>query len=53
MIAEVVDFAAAGVEELVVVFKETSPGPLAEAIQRFDDEVVRPAREQLGEAGAA
>lgn len=43
MISEVVAFAKAGVDELVVVFKETRPEPLARLMERFDAEVYRPA----------
>lgn len=48
MAAEVVEFARTGVDELVVVFKETAPDRLARLIERFDAEVYRPALEQAG-----
>jgi alkanesulfonate monooxygenase SsuD/methylene tetrahydromethanopterin reductase-like flavin-dependent oxidoreductase (luciferase family) len=48
MVEEVLDFAAAGVDELVVVFKETGPAALAASIERFDAEVARPALARLG-----
>ncbi len=48
MSAEVAEFARIGVDELVVVFKETAPDPLARALERFDAEVYRPALEQDG-----
>jgi len=47
MVPEVVGFAATGVDELVVVFKETDPGRLAADMARFDREVFRPALEQI------
>jgi alkanesulfonate monooxygenase SsuD/methylene tetrahydromethanopterin reductase-like flavin-dependent oxidoreductase (luciferase family) len=47
MLSEVLEFARLGVEELVVVFKETDPDRLALLMERFDDEVYRPARDQL------
>lgn len=53
MRAEVVGFARAGCEELVVVFKETEPEALARALERFDAEVYRPALEQLAEGATA
>lgn len=43
MAAEVAEFARVGVDELVVVFKETRPEPLARLMERFDAEVYRPA----------
>jgi probable F420-dependent oxidoreductase len=46
MISEVAEFARTGVDELVVVFKETAPERLARLIERFDAEVYRPALEQ-------
>jgi hypothetical protein len=53
MVDEVVAFARVGVEELVVVFKETSPDPLARAILRFDTEVVQPALAKIAASDAA
>ena len=47
MIPEVVGFADAGVEELVVVLKEIAPEALARGMERFDAEVYRPALERL------
>jgi alkanesulfonate monooxygenase SsuD/methylene tetrahydromethanopterin reductase-like flavin-dependent oxidoreductase (luciferase family) len=47
MIEEVVDFARAGVDELVLVFAETGPERLAAAIEHFDAEVAAPARALL------
>jgi alkanesulfonate monooxygenase SsuD/methylene tetrahydromethanopterin reductase-like flavin-dependent oxidoreductase (luciferase family) len=47
MQAEVVEFARAGCEELVVVFKETSPEALERDVERFDSEVYRPALEDI------
>ena len=47
MIPEVVGFADAGVEELVVVLKEIAPEPLARGMEQFDAEVYRPALERL------
>lgn len=42
MAAEVAGFAEAGVDELVVVFKETEPARLVEQVERFDAEVFGP-----------
>ncbi len=50
MVDEVVEFAEAGVDELVVVFKETSPERLAAELERFDAEVYRPALGRLTSA---
>jgi alkanesulfonate monooxygenase SsuD/methylene tetrahydromethanopterin reductase-like flavin-dependent oxidoreductase (luciferase family) len=47
MIGEVVAFARAGCEELIVVFKETAPDALARDVERFDSEVYRPALERI------
>ena len=47
MIGEVVAFARAGCEELIVVFKETGPDELCNAVERFDSEVYRPALERI------
>jgi len=46
MRAEVAEFAQTGVDELVVVFKETAPDELGRLMERFDAEVYRPALEQ-------
>jgi alkanesulfonate monooxygenase SsuD/methylene tetrahydromethanopterin reductase-like flavin-dependent oxidoreductase (luciferase family) len=51
MTDEVVEFARAGCEELVVVFKETEAAALRQSIERFDAHVYRPALERI-EAGA-
>lgn len=42
IIDEVVDFARAGVDELVLVFREREPEELVAAIERFDSEVYAP-----------
>jgi alkanesulfonate monooxygenase SsuD/methylene tetrahydromethanopterin reductase-like flavin-dependent oxidoreductase (luciferase family) len=47
MVHEVVAFSQAGVDELVVVFKETRPEALAAAIDRFHGEVYTPALAQI------
>ncbi|HEY4348723.1 MAG TPA: LLM class flavin-dependent oxidoreductase [Gaiellaceae bacterium] len=52
MIDEVVEFAKVGVEELVVLFRETAPGPLAGAIRSFDSEVVQPALARIAQGDA-
>ncbi len=43
IVSEVVDFAQAGVDELVLVFRERDPSELAAAMQRFDTHVFAPA----------
>jgi alkanesulfonate monooxygenase SsuD/methylene tetrahydromethanopterin reductase-like flavin-dependent oxidoreductase (luciferase family) len=48
MVAEVVEFARAGVEELVVVFKAADAARQRAAQERFQREVYEPALEQLG-----
>ena len=47
MIGELVAFAEAGCDELIVVFKETGPDELCNAVERFDSEVYRPALERI------
>jgi alkanesulfonate monooxygenase SsuD/methylene tetrahydromethanopterin reductase-like flavin-dependent oxidoreductase (luciferase family) len=47
MRSEVVEFARAGTDELVVVYRETEPGPLVRALECFDSEVYRPALEEV------
>jgi alkanesulfonate monooxygenase SsuD/methylene tetrahydromethanopterin reductase-like flavin-dependent oxidoreductase (luciferase family) len=48
MIPEVVDFARAGVDELVLVFPERDSRALATAIERFYAEAYVPALEEIG-----
>jgi alkanesulfonate monooxygenase SsuD/methylene tetrahydromethanopterin reductase-like flavin-dependent oxidoreductase (luciferase family) len=43
IVPEVVDFAHAGVDELVLVFRERDPSELAAAMRRFDTDVFAPA----------
>jgi alkanesulfonate monooxygenase SsuD/methylene tetrahydromethanopterin reductase-like flavin-dependent oxidoreductase (luciferase family) len=43
IVPEVVDFAQAGVDELVLVFRERDPSELAAAMRRFDTDVFAPA----------
>jgi alkanesulfonate monooxygenase SsuD/methylene tetrahydromethanopterin reductase-like flavin-dependent oxidoreductase (luciferase family) len=43
IVREVVDFARAGVDELVLVFREREPEALVRAMERFDAEVREPA----------
>jgi alkanesulfonate monooxygenase SsuD/methylene tetrahydromethanopterin reductase-like flavin-dependent oxidoreductase (luciferase family) len=50
IISEVVDFARAGVDELVLVFHERDPAKLAAAMERFDSDVFAPALDGLGVA---
>jgi alkanesulfonate monooxygenase SsuD/methylene tetrahydromethanopterin reductase-like flavin-dependent oxidoreductase (luciferase family) len=47
MVSDVAEFARVGVDELVVVFKESSPERLAAELERFDSEVFAPALEQV------
>jgi alkanesulfonate monooxygenase SsuD/methylene tetrahydromethanopterin reductase-like flavin-dependent oxidoreductase (luciferase family) len=47
IVPEVVDFANAGVDELVLVFRERDPSELAAAMQRFDADVFAPAMARL------
>ena len=53
MIGEVVEFARAGCEELIVVFKETGPDELVRDVERFDSEVYRPALERIAHTEGA
>ena len=48
IIPEVLDFARAGVDELVLVFRERDASDLAAAMERFDTDVYAPALDQLG-----
>jgi alkanesulfonate monooxygenase SsuD/methylene tetrahydromethanopterin reductase-like flavin-dependent oxidoreductase (luciferase family) len=43
IVPEVVDFARAGVDELVLVFRERDPSQLAAAMRRFDSDIFAPA----------
>jgi alkanesulfonate monooxygenase SsuD/methylene tetrahydromethanopterin reductase-like flavin-dependent oxidoreductase (luciferase family) len=47
IVPEVVDFARAGVDELVLVFREREPDALAAAIDRFHVEVAEPALAEI------
>jgi hypothetical protein len=49
-VPEVVDFAEAGVDELVLVFRERDPSDLAAAMRRFDGDVYAPAMSELSRA---
>ncbi|MGI8703797.1 MAG: hypothetical protein ACR2JZ_04720 [Candidatus Limnocylindrales bacterium] len=53
MLSEIEAFAALGVSHLAVGFDETDAGPATELVERFDREVVQPARERLSVGATA
>lgn len=53
MVGELLRFAAAGTQELIVVFDATAPDEIVRAVERFDAEVAQPFRERSASVWAA